>query len=91
MALQMEPETLSLAHGGELADGVLLEEGGVHVGDAHQRLLARRLVLLNCLLEGSKGGGVILTGGDEPAICSSLDQIQIIGNGNLMVDDGRLS
>ena len=47
--------------------------------------------LLNCLLEGSKGGGVILTGGDEPAICSSLDQIQIIGNGNLMVDDGRLS
>ena len=67
MALQMEPETLSFAHGGELADGVLLEEGGVHVSDAHQRLLPRCLVLLDRLLERGKAGGVVLRGGDEPA------------------------
>merc|ERR550519_418962 len=64
--LQVEPETLGLAHGRQLADRVLLEEGGVHIGDAHQRLFPGRLVVLNRLLEGSEGGGVILGGGDEP-------------------------
>ena len=63
----MEPEAVGLAHGGEFADGVLLEEGGMHVGDAHQRLLPSYLVLLNRLLERSKTGGVVLRGGDEPA------------------------
>ena len=63
----MEPEALRLAHGRQLADGVLLEESRVDVGDAHQRLLASRLVLLHCLLEGGETGGVILGGGDEPA------------------------
>ena len=67
MPLQMEPESVVLAHGRELADGVLLEEGGMHVGDAHQRLLSRCLVLLDRLLERSKTGGVVLRGGDEPA------------------------
>ena len=67
MPLQVEPETLGLAHGRQLADRVLLEEGGVNVGDAHQRLFPGRLVVLNRLLEGSEGGGVILGGGNEPA------------------------
>ena len=60
MALQVEPESVVLAHGGQLADGVLLEEGGMHVGDAHQRLLPGRRVLLDRLLEGCEAGGVIL-------------------------------
>ena len=67
MPLQVEPESVGLAHGGQLADGVLLEEGGMHVGDAHQRLLPSCLVLLNRLLERGKAGGVVLRGGDEPA------------------------
>ena len=78
MALQMEPETLSLAHGGELADGVLLEEGGVHVSDAHQRLLAGRLVLLNCLLERCKAGAAVLRGRYEPARSNTIKRKQLI-------------
>ena len=67
MPLQVEPETLALTHGRQLADRVLLEEGRVHIGDAHQRLFPRCLVLLDRLLEGGEAGGVILGGGDEPA------------------------
>ena len=63
----MEPEALRLAHGRQLVDRVLLEEGRVDIGDAHQRLFPRCLVLLNRLLEGGEAGGVILGGGDEPA------------------------
>ena len=91
MSLQVEPKTLGLAHGGELADRVLLEEGGVHVGDAHQRLFPGRLVVLNRLLEGSEGGGVILGGGDEPAKRSFPDRSQNFEVHHLMVEEGRLS
>ena len=67
MTLKVEPEALGLAQGGQLADRVLLEERRVDVGDAHQRLSPRCLVLLDRLLEGGEAGGVILGGGDEPA------------------------
>ena len=91
MSLQVEPETLGLAHGRQLADGVLLEEGRVHIGDAHQRLFPRCLVLLDRLLEGSEAGGVILGGGDKPAKHSFPDRSQKIKLHYLMVEEGRLS
>ena len=91
MPLQVEPETLGLTHGRQLADRVLLEEGGVNVGDAHQRLFPGRLVVLNRLLEGSEGGGVILGGGDEPAKHSFPDRSQNFEVHHLMVEEGRLS
>ena len=72
MTLKVEPEALGLAQGGQLADRVLLEEGGVHVGDAHQGLLAGRLVLLNCLLERCKAGAVVLRGRYEPARINTI-------------------
>ena len=92
MPLQVEPEAVGLAHGGQLADGVLLEEGGMHVGDAHQRLLPRCLVLLDRLLEGGKAGGVVLRGGDEPATKHIFrDHSQNFGLRYLIVEEGRLS
>ena len=78
MTLKVEPEALGLAQGGQLADRVLLEEGGVHVGDAHQGLLAGRLVLLNCLLERCKAGAVVLRGRYEPARSNTIKRKQLI-------------
>ena len=77
MTLKVEPEALGLAQGGQLADRVLLEEGGVHVGDAHQGLLAGRLVLLNCLLERCKAGAVVLRGRYEPGKSNTIKRKQL--------------